>query len=60
MKLITNKTVKLSEEEAKKLLTRFVEKKAGKKVTNVEFSTESGFLFFLEEEESDLADNKEA
>lgn len=60
MKLVTNKTVRLTEEEAKKLLTRFVEKKAGKKVTDVVFSSPDGFSFVLEAEEADLTEGKEA
>jgi hypothetical protein len=56
MKLVTNLSVKLSTEEAKKLLTRFVEKKTNKKVTNVEGTSESGFIFFFAEEEAELTE----
>jgi hypothetical protein len=56
MKLVTNLSVKVSTDEAKKLLTRFVEKKTNKKVTNVEGTPESGFIFFFAEEESDLTE----
>lgn len=53
MKLVTNLSVKLSTDEAKKLLTRFVEKKTNKKVTDV-VASDSGFTFIFVEEEADL------
>jgi hypothetical protein len=54
MKLKTSYTVNVTVEEATKLLTRFVEKKSGKKVTGVNFVADSGFAFNLLEEEADL------
>jgi len=53
MKLVTNLSVKVSTEEAKKLLTRFVEKKTNKKVTDV-IAGESEFTFVFAAEEADL------
>jgi hypothetical protein len=58
MKLVTNKSVKISTDEAKKLLTRFVEKKTNSKVVNVELTGDE-FVFSLIEEQSDLGAEKE-
>jgi len=62
MKLQTNYTVTVSLEEAGKVLSKFVEKKAGKKVLQVATNTEQDgpdklktfFTFTLQGEESDI------
>jgi hypothetical protein len=58
MKLKTNKTltVEVPLEEITSLLTRLVEKKSGKKVTNVDVGSAASFVFKLadETEETDL------
>ena len=55
MKLETNYCVRVTTDEALKLLTRFVEKKSGKKVVNSS-PNEAGFIFELKGEEIDLVD----
>lgn len=61
MKLKTDYTVTLPLSDATKLLTKFVEKKSGKKVLEVALCSEGeaqAFSFKLQGEESDIAEEK--
>ncbi len=46
-----NQSVTLSTEEVSKMLTKFVEKKLGKKVTSVAGGEDGSYVFNLEESE---------
>ena len=58
MKHITNSHYKISNEEIKKLLARFIEKKSSKKVVSVEMGA-NGATVLLEAEEIDLEEPKD-
>jgi len=59
MKLVTNQHFKVSNEDIKKLLTKFIEKKTGKKVSSVEMDA-NGARVEIEVEETDYEENKSA
>lgn len=59
MKLVTNQHFKVSNEDIKKLLAKFIEKKSGKKVTSVEMDA-NGARVEIESEETDYEESKSA
>ena len=58
MKHVINSHYKVSNEEIKKLLARFIEKKSSKKVVSVDIDA-NGATIILESEEVDLEESKE-
>lgn len=63
MKIVNSPKVIITEDDLKKLLVRFIEKKTGKKVSVVELGTNSdpngnAAVVILNEEETDLEEPK--
>jgi hypothetical protein len=58
MKIINNPKVVVSEDDLKKLLVRFIEKKTGKKVVDVSLVLNQSVEVSLQTEETDLEEPK--
>ena len=63
MKIVNSPKVIITEDDLKKLLVRFIEKKTGKKVSGVQLSTNGdsdavAAVVILNEEETDLEEPK--
>ncbi len=58
MKIINNPKVVVSEDDLKKLLVRFIEKKTGKKVVDVSLALAQNAEVTLQSEETDLEEPK--
>jgi hypothetical protein len=58
MKIVNNPKVIVNEDDIKKLLSRFIEKKTGKKVVDVILSLQKDAEIVLQQEESDIEDTK--
>jgi hypothetical protein len=58
MKIINSPKVVVSEDDLKKLLVRFIEKKTGKKVVDVSLALAQNIEVTLQPEETDLEEPK--